>query len=190
MAAKTLSAVDGRAVVKCVDCKLIQFSASDGICPRCKRPYIEPEPIEPEPEPIAVAPLTPTLSAAQALAASVRAIRKLRGLSQRGLAARLGTARTWVSKIENLSCVPTLSSLEHLAVALEVPLAALVSERERSRSETINELLTDQLLRSIASVLPKLPQTQREGVLLYARDLQTKAQSRRLDYSQVRHLGL
>jgi len=42
------------------------------------------------------------------VAGHIREIRELRGLSQRGLAERMGAPRTYISKIEGGKCLPTL----------------------------------------------------------------------------------
>jgi len=49
----------------------------------------------------------------------VRDLRHVRNLSQRQLAARMGVPRTYISKIENGKAMPTLSSLDRLARALQ-----------------------------------------------------------------------
>lgn len=51
---------------------------------------------------------------------AVNILRQARGLTQQDVAKRLGVQRTFISKIENCNCVPTISSIEALAKALDV----------------------------------------------------------------------
>ena len=62
------------------------------------------------------------------VAAQVREIRRARHLSQRQLAGRMQVPRTYISKIENGKAIPTLGSLERLALALGVDISQLVRD--------------------------------------------------------------
>ena len=64
------------------------------------------------------------------LAWNIRALRTARGLSQERLAVDAGVARSWVSQIELRKSNITLDVLDKLAGALEVPVGALLAERD------------------------------------------------------------
>jgi len=96
---------DPRPVVRCDRCQRVQFFTANGRCRVCKELFF-PEPKQPSPPPV-------TQEAESKLdryhvAGHIREIRELRGLSQRGLAERMGAPRTYISKIEGGKCLPTL----------------------------------------------------------------------------------
>jgi transcriptional regulator with XRE-family HTH domain len=68
-------------------------------------------------------------AAAKALAANVRRLREAKDLSQEELAVAVGIQKAAVSHIENQRGNPTLSTLEALAVALEVRFGDLFRSR-------------------------------------------------------------
>ena len=115
-----------REVLKCDHCKLVQFrTASSDACRRCKKSLLPEQPkaapaiaLVPTPE-AGAAPKDDTLQVASA----VRDLRRVRNLSQRQLAGRMGVPRTYISKIENGKAMPTLSSLDRLARALQVDIS-------------------------------------------------------------------
>jgi transcriptional regulator with XRE-family HTH domain len=153
--ATTLVSVDTREVVRCDYCSLVQFRTSNSLCRKCRRPLEIEEP----------APLAPQLVTTQAstvaeaglqVAAQVREIRKARHLSQRQLASRMQVPRTYISKIENGKAIPTLGSLERLAVALEVEVKALLRDARSRREEEVAAIFADSFLAEVASVLPHL----------------------------------
>src|ERR1700744_5166919 len=126
--ATTLATVEAREVLRCEHCSLVQFRTSNSLCRRCHKP-LEIE----EPEPIVPQLVTETNSPASGgsgldVARAVRDIRRSRKLSQRQLAGRMQVPRTYISKIENGKAVPTLSSLERLASALEVGICDLLHD--------------------------------------------------------------
>src|SRR5215475_16066946 len=125
--ATILATVEAREVLRCEHCSLVQFRTTNSLCRRCHKP-LEIE--EPEPSPqLVVATATTVVSEDEInVAKAVRDIRRLRGLSQRQLAGRMQVPRTYISKIENAKAMPTLSSLERLAVALEVDICALLRD--------------------------------------------------------------
>jgi transcriptional regulator with XRE-family HTH domain len=94
---------------------------------------------------------------------SVEAAEQL-GLSQRECAKRMSLPRTWISKIENLQCTPTLSSFEHLAQALETSMATLLNGGERSRQQEVEELMRDEFISKLAQHLPRLTEPQRRAI--------------------------
>jgi len=68
------------------------------------------------------------------VARAVREVRHDRCLSQRQLAGRMQVPRTYISKIENGKAVPTLSSLQRLATALEVGICDLLHDGNSRRA--------------------------------------------------------
>lgn len=80
----------------------------------------EPEPPEELPE----VPLGPWIGR------RIVALRKMRGLSQRQLGAKMDSSRTWISKLERNGCMAQFTSLYRLARAFEVPVGALVEPDE------------------------------------------------------------
>lgn len=57
------------------------------------------------------------------LAMEIRALRELRGLSQRGLAERMGTTQSAIARLEGGNVSPTLATLDKVADALEAELS-------------------------------------------------------------------
>ncbi len=168
--ATTLAPVDSREVVRCDHCHLVQFRTHNHLCRKCRASLDEDEPepilvIAPEPEPVA------TGHSHLHIAAAIRMFRQKSGLSQRQLALRMAVPRTYVSKIENEKAVPTLSSLERLATALEVSMAELLRGSSRSLEDEIAELMSDEFIAQIVPVLSQLDATQRSTLLVQVRDL-------------------
>jgi transcriptional regulator with XRE-family HTH domain len=60
----------------------------------------------------------------------LRAIRHEKGLSQGDIEKRTGLLRVYISRIENDHTVPSIGTLEKMALALEVPLYVLFYEGE------------------------------------------------------------
>jgi transcriptional regulator with XRE-family HTH domain len=171
--ATTLAPVDSREVVRCDRCLLVQFRTMSGSCRKCKTPLDE----EPEPEPIAVAAPTPVVSEPRSghlqVATSIRALRQRCGLSQRQLAMRMKVPRTYVSKIENEKATPTLSSLERLAMALEVSVPELLAGG-CSREREIRELMANEFVAEIIPYVNQLNGMQWSSLLTQVRDLTTR----------------
>ncbi len=157
-----------RDVLKCTHCKLVQFRTKSAECRRCKRSI--------EIEPPVVAPLTLVASSSEPtqeiqVATAVRDLRHVRNLSQRQLAARMNVPRTYISKIENGKAMPTLSSLDRLAKALDVDMSALLRDaKTRHSSETVM-LMADPFLAEIAAYTSKLDALQRSIFLNHVREL-------------------
>jgi len=90
------------------------------------------------------------------VAAQVRDLRRARHLSQRQLAGRMQVPRTYISKIENGKAIPTLGSLERLALALGVEVRNLVRDARSRRDEEVAAILSDPFLAEIAPLLSQL----------------------------------
>ena len=151
-----LVSVEAREVLRCDYCNLVQFRTSNSLCRRCHRP-LEVEELPPL-APQLVASQSPAASAEAGLqvAGQVRELRKARHLSQRQVAKRMQVPRTYISKIENGKAIPTLSSLERLAAALDVDVRQLVRDARSHREEEVASILSDPLLAEIAAMLPRL----------------------------------
>jgi ribosome-binding protein aMBF1 (putative translation factor) len=67
---------------------------------------------------------------AHALAEQVRALRQLRGLSQRQLAERMGTTQSAIARLEGGGVAPSLATLERLASALDAELVVSLREHQ------------------------------------------------------------
>jgi transcriptional regulator with XRE-family HTH domain len=105
------------------------------------------------------------------VAQAIRSLRLRGGLSQRQLALRMGVPRTYVSKIENEKATPTLSSLNRLAVALEVSVPDLLRACGPSRDDEINELVADPFVAELLEFTSKLNAMQLSSVLAQVRDM-------------------
>ena len=171
--ATTLAPVDSREVVRCDRCQLVQFRPNNNVCRRCKLSLDA----DPEPEiaqPVEVA--EPVMIRRQGLqvAMAIRNLRQRNGLSQRQLALRMSVPRTYVSKIENEKATPTLSSLERLARALEVPVTELITGGMAGHEGELRELTQDSFISELIPYLGKLNGMQWQSVLSQMRDLTTR----------------
>lgn len=172
--ATTLAPVDSREVVRCDHCHLVQFRTANNLCRKCKTSLDEDEP-----EPIlAAAPPAPEpvhhSHAHLQIATSIRMFRQKAGLSQRQLALRMQVPRTYVSKIENEKAMPTLSSLQRLASALEVSVPDLLKGCNRTLEDEIGDLMQDEFIAEIVPHLPKLDSMQRSSLLSQVRELSVR----------------
>jgi transcriptional regulator with XRE-family HTH domain len=170
--ATTLAPVDSREVVRCDHCHLVQFRTNNNLCRKCKTSLDEdePEPILVEQPPVIETPTGGHHSHLQ-IAAAIRMLRQKAGLSQRQLALRMQVPRTYVSKIENEKAVPTLSSLQRLAKALEVSVGDLLKGSGRRLEDEIAELIEDDFIAQVVPFLNKLDSMQRSSLLSQVRDL-------------------
>jgi transcriptional regulator with XRE-family HTH domain len=79
--------------------------------------------------------------------------------------------RTYISKIENAKAMPTLSSLERLAHALEVDICALLRDARSRRQTETNAIMSDSFLAEIALLMPHLDGFQRSMFLNQVREM-------------------
>lgn len=166
--ATTLAPVDSREVVRCDNCALVQFRTMSGLCRRCHTSLDHEDP--PLIEAVADVHVTPVESPALQVANAIRLLRQRNGLSQRQLAQRMQVPRTYVSKIENEKATPTLSSLERLAVALDVSVPDLLAGG-RNEGSSVGELMSDAFIAELVPWLPKLNPLQWQSVLAQVRDM-------------------
>jgi transcriptional regulator with XRE-family HTH domain len=169
--ATALAPVDSREVVRCDHCHLVQFRTNNNLCRKCRTSLDEDEP-----EPIleVQAPIEPAANGHHShlqVASAIRMLRQKSGLSQRQLALRMQVPRTYVSKIENEKAMPTLSSLQRLATALEVSMADLLKGSSRTLEDDIADLMHDEFIAEIVGCLDKLDSMQRSSLLAQVRDL-------------------
>jgi transcriptional regulator with XRE-family HTH domain len=151
---------------------LVQFDTAAHTCRRCKT-SLDPEPpapdVAPAPTPAALTPVT--------LGQTIRDLRLRAGLSQRELAARLRTPRTYVSKMELERCTPTLGNVVRVAAALGLSAFGLFVEHERRQHENHghgglrSELLADPWIRALAPFVGSLSQVQRRTLLAEVADM-------------------
>ena len=106
------------------------------------------------------------------VAATIRSLRQKAGLSQRQLAQRMNVPRTYVSKIENEKAMPTICSLERVAVALQVSVIDLLGTPEAANP--VKELLSDEFISELVPYLKKLNGVQWQSVLTQIRELSTQ----------------
>ena len=163
-----MPSVEQREVLRCDHCSLVQFRAANALCRRCHK-CLEVE----EPEPVMPLSLVPTQETQDGLqvASAVRDLRHVRNLSQRQLATRMGVPRTYISKIENGKAMPTLSSLDRLAKALKVDIAALLRDAKTRHSDEAAVLTADPFLAEIAAYVSQLDALQRSIFLNHVREL-------------------
>jgi len=101
-------------------------------------------------------------------------LRQKSGLSQRQLALRMQVPRTYVSKIENEKAMPTLSSLQRLATALEVTMGDLLKGSSRTLEDEIADLMHDEFIAEVVQYMDKMDSMQRASLLSQVRDLSVR----------------
>jgi transcriptional regulator with XRE-family HTH domain len=170
--ATMMASVEQREVLRCDHCSLVQFRSATAICRRCKK-CLEVEKPEPVAAPLALVPAQPAAETGPQVAAAVRDLRHVRNLSQRQLAARMNVPRTYISKIENGKAMPTLSSLDRLARALQVDISALLRDANTRHSNETAMLTADPFLAEIAMYTSQLDALQRSIFLNHVRELAT-----------------
>jgi len=126
------------------------------MCRRCHRPLDFEEQALLAPQLVTSQPAPNSGEAGLQVAGQVRELRRARHLSQRQLAGRMQVPRTYISKIENGKAIPTLGSLERLALSLGVEIRQLVRDARSRREEEVTSILSDPFLAEIAPLLPHL----------------------------------
>jgi transcriptional regulator with XRE-family HTH domain len=105
------------------------------------------------------------------VAKTVRDIRRGKALSQRQLANRMQVPRTYISKIENGKAMPTLSSLQRLATALEVDICALLQDARSRKQQEAALVMADPFLAEISLYVTQMDAYQRSMFLNQTRDM-------------------
>ncbi len=168
-----MASVEQREVLRCDTCGLVQFRSATPSCRRCHKSLEVPsvESVEPGTATLTLVPREPEAEGGLQVATAVRDLRHVRNLSQRQLAARMNVPRTYISKIENGKAMPTLSSLDRLARALQVDISALLCDAKgRHRDETA-VLMADPFLAEIAGYTARMDDLQRSIFLNHVREL-------------------
>jgi transcriptional regulator with XRE-family HTH domain len=148
----------------------VQFRTANSLCRRCHKPLEidEPEPLIPQlVTPGAPGPEEEGIDVARA----VRDARRERALSQRQLAGRMQVPRTYISKIENGKAMPTLSSMQRLATALEIGICDLLRDGQSRRAREAAAVLADPFLAEIAPLIAQLDAFQRSMFLNQVREM-------------------
>lgn len=160
-----------REVVRCEGCKLVQFRSTAATCRRCKKSLL---PDLPKPQAVLTLPVEPGAGEAEGglqVATAVRDLRRVRNLSQRQLAGRMGVPRTYISKIENAKAMPTLNSLDRLARALQVDISVLLRSAPTRHKDETAMLTEDPFLAEIAKHAMHLTATQKAIFVNHVREL-------------------
>ena len=166
--ATTPAVPESREVLRCERCRLVQFKTATVTCRRCRKPLEVEEPV--------LAPLQLANAVALApqepdVAQAVRTLRRARGLSQRQLACHMLVPRTYISKIENSKAMPTLSSLQRLATALEAPIGELLQDAGSRRDLVLAEILSDPFLHEMLPFIGSMNAFQQRVLLSHARGM-------------------
>jgi transcriptional regulator with XRE-family HTH domain len=168
--ATMMAPVEQREVVRCDHCSLVQFRTSNAMCRRCRKALEVDEP-EPAVAVLSLVTKDETPSGGLQVASAVRDLRHVRNLSQRQLAARMNVPRTYISKIENGKAMPTLSSLDRLARALQVDISTLLRDASTRHRDETSVLMADPFLAEIAHYTAQLDALQRSIFLNHVREL-------------------
>ncbi len=165
-----MASVEQREVLRCDHCSLVQFRTASALCRRCHKSIVVEAP-PPVPAPLTLVPAQPVEDSGIQVASAVRDLRHVRNLSQRQLAARMNVPRTYISKIENGKAMPTLSSLDRLAKALDVDMSALLRDAPTRHRDEAGFLMADPFLAEIAAYTSKLDSLQKSIFLNHVREL-------------------
>jgi transcriptional regulator with XRE-family HTH domain len=170
MATTTIAPTEAREVLRCEHCSLVQFRTVNSLCRKCHKP-LDIEVPEPVAAAITLVPAHKQEESGLQVAQAVRDLRHMRNLSQRQLAGRMGVPSTYISKIENGKAMPTLSSLERLASALQVEISALLRDSSSRQKEETAILMADPFLAEIAGYAAQLDAVQRSIFINHVREL-------------------
>lgn len=167
-----MAPVEQREVLRCDHCSLVQFRPANALCRKCRKPLDVEEPEAVAAPALSLVPAADkTETGGIQVATAVRDLRRVRNLSQRQLAGRMGVPRTYISKIENGKAMPTLSSLERLAKALQVDISALLRDAKTRHKDESAVLMTDPFLAEIAQFCSQLDAVQKSIFLNHVREL-------------------
>jgi len=169
--ATTLASVEAREVLRCDHCSLVQFRTTNSRCRRCHKALEIEEPIPQLPTLVISTPGCEAAPEGLQVARAVRDIRHNRGLSQRQLAGRMMVPRTYISKIENAKAMPTLSSLQRLATALDIDIRELLQDARSRRDIELAGVLADPFLAELAPFIAQMDGLQRSMFLNQVRDM-------------------
>jgi len=109
------------------------------------------------------------------LGESIRKIRQAKGLSQGEMQKRTGILRSYLSRVENGHTVPSLATLQRLALAMGVALADFFAAEGEGASASA-PLLSDtasQYLGELKNYLPQLSTQQRQELLDMVKEMAT-----------------
>jgi len=165
-----MAPVEQREVLRCDHCNLVQFRTASAMCRRCRKELAVEEP-EPVSTPLTLVKNEPTVESGLQVATAVRDLRHVKNLSQRQLAARMNVPRTYISKIENGKAMPTLSSLDRLARALQVDISTLLRDANNRHRDETNVLMADPFVAEIAHYAAQMDALQRSIFLNHVREL-------------------
>lgn len=168
--ATIMAPVEKREVLRCDHCSLVQFRTANAMCRRCRKD-LQVEVPEPPASPLTLVSSEPMVESGLQVATAVRDLRHVRNLSQRQLAARMNVPRTYISKIENGKAMPTLSSLDRLARALQVDVSTLLRDATNRHKDETNVLMADPFLAEIAHYTSRMDGLQRSIFLNHVREL-------------------
>ena len=132
-----------REVVKCGYCLLVQFMTVSGFCRKCRKELKAEIEAEPVGRPFLV-------SSSMTWGAQIAQIRKDRKLSQGQVAIRMGSPRTFVSKLERRSRPATIGTVLRLASALSVNLEKILPNADKALEIHTSDLLSDPFLSELA----------------------------------------
>lgn len=128
VSAVVIGEVDGRIVVRCKECKLVQFIGTNTKCKKCRAELEEKELQESKVHPFVAAinavcdaEVSPPVNGiADTIPWMLKVIREANGFSQREMAKRLSVPRTWISKIENRKAMPRWGTLWNLCEVFDI----------------------------------------------------------------------
>jgi transcriptional regulator with XRE-family HTH domain len=168
-----MAPVEQREVLRCDHCSLVQFRTATSMCRKCRKPLDVDEPETLAAPSLSLVPQANTAADDSGLqvATAVKNLRRVRNLSQRQLAGRMNVPRTYISKIENGKAMPTLSSLERLAKALQVDISALLRDGKARHKDEAAMLMADPFLAEIAQFVAGMDAVQKSIFLNQVREL-------------------
>ncbi len=121
------NSTETKVVVRCRTCHLNQFMTRQGNCRRCHRSLRREESLLPIKQqvqlPKSIGSARPTVD----MATAIWMLRSVRGLTQCAMAKKMGTTRTYISKLEGNRCMPSAAQIRRIAGTLEVSEYCLIA---------------------------------------------------------------